>query len=235
MRFALGFVLALLQAAPAGAWETPTARAMGRQALRLMPKSLQGLLVLHQPGLLTALEQGQAEAARLVEQDPALAAGRISGASLELRRQLQERASFAEVAIRLGQIAALVLAVNDPTHYATAPPEARALFLRELEGRRDQFPFVFDGHDAPELTAGDLQHYMQVSARRARFYSERLEGSFFTPLRQGRTARFDPRSIPFGVASIAYSHAISDLVRIWFHAWKSGGGDLTRTPFYRGE
>ena len=235
MRPAIVFLLLLLHGAQAAAWETPTARAMGRQALRLMPQSLQSLISVHQPQLFEQLELAAADADRLVAQDPALAAGRISTAGLELQRQLQQRASFAEVAIRLGQIAALVLAVNDPTHYAATDAAGRSFFLGQVETHRDQFPFVFDGHGAPELKAKDVSHYMAVSARRARFYAERLEGSFFTPLRQGREVRFDPRSIPFGVASVTYSHAISDLVRIWFYYWKAGGGDVTRTPFYRGD
>jgi len=225
----------LISPVAAGAWEVPTGRAMARQALRMMPQSLQSVLEQHQPQLFEALELGQAAADRLAAQDSDLAADRIAAASFELQQLMQQRGSFSEVAQRLGQLGALVLAVNDPTHYAGASANERAAFLRQVERSRERFPFVFDGHGAPELRTGDVQHYMRVSARRARFYGEQLRSSYFVPLRGGREVSFDPRSMPFGIASIAYSHAISDLVRIWFYSWRAGGGDVTRTPFYRRE
>jgi hypothetical protein len=233
MRAVAGLAMLLSWAAPSAAWELDSARAMARLALRLMPQSLQILVEVHEPQFYRALEQSLPEANRLAAGGEALAAGRIAALADQMQRELDQRAPFAAVIARMGQIAALVLAVNDPALFQERDPELRRRFDRQLELHRREFRFVFDGHRAPELDAGDVQHYVLVSARRARFYAEQLEPSFFAPLRRGLEPSFDPRSVPFGIAAIAYSHGISDVVRILFHAWRGAGGDVTRTPFYR--
>ncbi|HET6277533.1 MAG TPA: hypothetical protein VFG08_02000, partial [Candidatus Polarisedimenticolia bacterium] len=40
----------------------------------------------------------------------------------------------------------------------------------------------------------------------------------------------DERSIPFGIASLSYSQATTDIVRLWRYVWISVNGDLSGTP-----
>ena len=42
---------------------------------------------------------------------------------------------------------------------------------------------------------------------------------------------FDDRSVPFAIASLSYSHAITDVARAWLAAWSQAGGDVGRTPY----
>jgi hypothetical protein len=44
---------------------------------------------------------------------------------------------------------------------------------------------------------------------------------------------FDDRSVPFAVASLSYSHAVTDIVQAWLAAWSRCHGDMGGTP-YRG-
>jgi hypothetical protein len=42
-----------------------------------------------------------------------------------------------------------------------------------------------------------------------------------------RTATdFDDRSTAFGVASLCYSHAVSDAVNLYYYIWREAGGDV---------
>ena len=47
--------------------------------------------------------------------------------------------------------------------------------------------------------------------------------------RDGRlrtSAEFDDRSTAFGIASVSYSRAVSDLVNVFYYVWKEAGGDV---------
>ena len=43
-------------------------------------------------------------------------------------------------------------------------------------------------------------------------------------------ASLDERSVPFGIASLAYSQAVNDIVRIWASLWRTAGGDPAPAP-----
>ena len=43
---------------------------------------------------------------------------------------------------------------------------------------------------------------------------------------RGNAASFDDRSTAFGVASVCYSHAISDMANLEFFIWKEAGGNV---------
>ena len=40
------------------------------------------------------------------------------------------------------------------------------------------------------------------------------------------SAEFDDRSTAFGVASVCYSHAVTDLVNLYYYIWREAGGDV---------
>jgi hypothetical protein len=53
----------------------------------------------------------------------------------------------------------------------------------------------------------------------------------FSPLmseeyKRGSGATFDDRSTAFGVASVCYSHAITDTVNFYYFIWKEAGGSF---------
>src|SRR6266446_5397681 len=56
----------------------------------------------------------------------------------------------------------------------------------------------------------------------------RMIGAAFKDDGTPRTPQsLDERSVPFAVASLAYSQAVNDIVRVWCRLWRASGGDMT--------
>ena len=54
-----------------------------------------------------------------------------------------------------------------------------------------------------------------------------MSSEYFPTGSEPRTSSdFDDRSTAFGVASVCYSHAVTDLVNLYFYIWKEAGGDV---------
>ncbi len=196
-------------------------------ALRLAPPALARQLARNREALAkgaSARPPATVEAAvHQLDEDVAGAVAMING-----------HKKFRKIAEALGRIAGTISALNNPLwdgpgKPARADADKFADFFRE---RMDRFPLVFDGWEGVAPGPAGLTDF--ASRIRARYAHDReLLALAYHPPDGGPIlpSDFDDRSVPFAIASLAYSHAVNDTAQVWIHIWRQANGDLTGTPY----
>lgn len=144
------------------------------------------------------------------------------------------RGGMVQLAERLGRVAHLVADANQPFNSSGVSERlqpSRNDFESYFDRRMHLFPTVFYGLE-PSF---DTARYVSESQRRNAKYAALLDEEYFRGGSRRSSEEFDDRSTAFGVAALSYSHAVSDLVNIFYYVWKEAGGDVrTATVLRRG-
>lgn len=157
---------------------------------------------------------------------------RIERESLAVAQLIRKGEPMPSVIERLGVIAHLVADANSPFHAANEDARMKSLqrdYEEFFERKMTKFPTVFYGLDPQMRIASRLD---RTFARSARFYPL-LREEYFRHGARRTSSEFDERSTAFGVASISYSRAVSDLVNVYYFIWKEAGGDVRSAPSMR--
>ncbi|MBI2569365.1 MAG: hypothetical protein HYV63_20305 [Candidatus Schekmanbacteria bacterium] len=152
----------------------------------------------------------------------------------EAKTALDKHQPMADVVYRLGLLGHYIADLYNPLATGEADPnEAKYYgeFLKFTAANLRNFRIRFQGYERDT----DLQPAVTARAVASaqfsnRFYGNvkesftRREGGFYT------ADYFGPQSVPFGVASICYSRAVSDVAKAWYSIWSHAGGDMTGAP-----
>lgn len=222
-------------AAPAAAWTPTSQQSIAEAAARFAPPDLYRQLARNRRAYLQGVADG------FGERDPAAhtknpdGSGRLDDAITvavdNAIRAITSHQPFREVSYRCGIVSHFLADANNPLNSAETDPEegryyADFLFYLESADPRVRIVFygfrpAFDGRrDLPGLIAESLDRSRGFYAAVGREY-RRVD--FAT----GREA-FDDRSSAFGVATLAYSHAVSDIAEVLRYVWLEAGGIDTR-------
>jgi hypothetical protein len=134
---------------------------------------------------------------------------------------------------RLGILAHLVADANNPFHTSEGDLRlgpAHDDFEQYFERRMSRFPTVFYGLEQNFMLTPFLDRTLARSAKMYPLMSE----EYFRGGVARTSADFDDRSTAFGVASVSYSHAVTDLVNLYYYIWREAGGDVRAAPALRG-
>lgn len=225
--------LALLAAAPAAAWTPATQVTIAREAANLAPPDLARQIEKHPK----ALAAGAVEPFN--DSDPGRHTKNPDGSgsldqvilsevqkAIDAIRQYQP---FEEIVRRLGVVSHYVADANNPlATSASDADEGRYFldFLRYAESAEPRFPLVFYG-TRPALDKGTEKGIGPLLAdtfRRGREVYPFIGMEYRRIGFASGIGRFDDRSTAFGVASVAFSHAVTDVSVVMRYIWITAGG-----------
>jgi hypothetical protein len=232
-----GFVLALLFPLTAFAWTRVSDERIAMKAATLAPPDLRMLIEKFESDYKAGLQRAQADEGGDLHRYFVLSRqGRLrEGIERETRlvvQMIRKGDPMNEVIQRLGILAHLVADANNPFHVANDDPRLGASqndFETYFERRLAKFPTVFYGLEENFRLTPYLD---KTFARSAKFYP--LVGSaYFRDGVRRTSAEFDDRSTAFGIASVSYSRAVTDLVNLYYYVWKEAGGDVRSAAVMR--
>lgn len=123
---------------------------------------------------------------------------------------------------QLGYLSHLVGDANNPFHMDkdAAVDPAHEDFEHYFERRMQVFPTVSYGINRKLQLGPYLDHIFSRTAKLLPLMNE----EYARGGERHTSAEFDDRSTAFGVASICYSHAVSDNVNLFYYIWRQAGG-----------
>jgi hypothetical protein len=241
LRTLLATSLVLCFASAAGAWPVALMQSLGRDARRLVPRSLARLMAEREREILEEAlrfppEIAQALAADLgagVLQPATLAA--LEGRASEAVELFQER-RVSDGVVKLGALLRIPADLSDPVLSAGNegyPSGVVREYYAFVSGSLDKIPVVLDDAAALHLPSRRLPAYWQSILGRSRSHSGVIRTELFQNGRVVDHRTIDYRSPVFGVGSLSYSRAVTAIAATWLALWREVNGDLTRIPTTR--
>lgn len=231
--FAAPALLAMSAAVPAAAWTPATQVTIAREAARLAPPDLARQMEKHK----RALEAGavapfdDADPARHMKNpDGSGDLDRVIHAEVQAAIDaIRQHRPFEEIVRRLGVVSHFVADANNPLATASADPnEGRYFldFLRYAESAEPRLPLVFYGAPAGFDRKGQssIAPLLAETFRRGRDIYPMVGREYQRIGYASGVGRFDDRSTAFGVTSLAFSHAVTDVALVLRHIWVTAGG-----------
>jgi len=139
----------------------------------------------------------------------------IESEALGIVKMIRTNKPMVQVVEHLGMLARMVAEANDPR-------AGDDDFSHYVESRLPRIPTLFYGVDRRFALGSYLD---RTFARTAKFIP--LMNEEYT---RGTSATFDDRSTAFGVASVCYSHAVTDVANLQIFIWKEAGGNVRNVP-----
>jgi hypothetical protein len=206
----------------ASAWTRVADERIAKKGAALAPPDLRVLLEKFESDYRKGLDRGDAEEGEAHRRTQLRQ--RIERETRGIIAMIRGNEPMNLVVERMGGLAHLVADANSPFH-VTGELALKKDYEAYFERRMAKFPTVFYGLE-PSLNLNKVLD--RTFTRSTRFY----------PLVRTEYSRepggnFDDRSTAFGVASVCYSRAVTDLVNVYYFIWREAGGDVRTAPAMR--
>ena len=226
----LAALLLVLIPLTANAWTRASDARIAQRSLELAPPDLQLILNRFEPEFASGMERAESDEGSEIHHYFVLSRQgklreRIEQETRGTIAMIRGNQSMSLVAQHLGVLAHLVADANNPFHTSDADPRLGLMhddFEQYFERRMAHFPTVFYGLSANFQLDTFLDRTVTRSSRLVPLMSE----EYFRGGAVHRSVEFDDRSTAFGVASVCYSHAVTDLVNLYYYIWRESGGDV---------
>ncbi|HXH37109.1 MAG TPA: hypothetical protein VNN08_00630 [Thermoanaerobaculia bacterium] len=209
-------LLTLTIALPSLAWTRTADRRIAAKSAELAPPDLKLLINKYNDEYLRGLDEALSSEGtdihrrRLRERLEAQTRGIVA--------MIRANQPMSSIVAQLGNLSHLVGDANNPFHIGDDDAAAHADFEQYFERRLARFAPVFYGLDRNFVLSAYLDRMFARTTRLSPLMAEEYG--------RGSGATFDDRSTAFGVASVCYSHAITDTVNLYFYIWKEAGGSV---------
>ena len=206
-------------------WTRNGDQRIARVSAELAPRDLRLVLQRLDKSYVNGVDRARAEES--TDMHRALLRQRIEKETQLAIQLIRTNQPMTAVAERLGMIAHLVGDANNPFHMndeAAADP-AHADFEDYFERRMQLFPTVSYGINRNL----ELGPYLKQMFERTEKLLPLMNEEYSRGGERHTSMEFDDRSTAFGVASICYSHAVTDLVNLYYYIWRQAGGDVRAT------
>ncbi len=230
--------LLLVLACPARAWTPKLSECLGRDARRLIPRTLAQLMNQREPQIAQELQRFPPELSAAVAGD--LQRGALSAETLAALEaytaepvRLLKQQQVSEGVVRLAGLLRIPADLADPALTGANPPfpvGLTAQYYAFIEASLDKLPVTLEDPAALNLKQRELKHYWVGLVERSRPHGPVLRLELF---KQGRLVDhrgLDYRNPVFGVAQISYSRAVTAIAATWSAVWREARGDMTRVP-----
>ncbi len=201
------------------AWTENVYRGILADAVALMPENIQLVVVRYQKELIRGVHEpwkGFTNRAQHIDA--------VIKETKRAVRMLTKNKSYRDAVRIMGHIAKLVAVLNHPLgpYYSVDNPVWPTDYDIYIEKNRRNFRIRWSGIRNRPGNADELSRLLEASDRKTMKTSRIL----IDILRKNKKdiAAYDVRSIPFGVASMTYSRAVSTTALSWLYLWDQAGG-----------
>jgi hypothetical protein len=224
-------VATVVLGAPSDAWTPESQRTLALEAARLSPPDLRRQFDKHpqdlQRGTLAPF-RGSPGQDHYWHKDGSGNLDHVLFAEVEATIEaIRAHRPFTEIIERFGRVAHYVADANNPLNSdGTDPEESRYFvdYLRYAQSAQTRFALVYYAEDPPVNTNREMRLMVYRALHRGRQLYP-LVGAEYRRIEFGNgMRRFDDRSTAFGVAAVSYSHALSDVARVYRYIWMQAGG-----------
>ncbi|HSN87013.1 MAG TPA: hypothetical protein VL025_09665 [Thermoanaerobaculia bacterium] len=231
-----------IAASPAVAWTPATQIVIGREAAALAPPDLARQIHKHRK----AFEEGLL--APFQDSDPGRHSKNPDGSGsldrvllAEVKAAIEairEHRPFEEIVRRLGVVSHYMADANNPLAAAGSDAEEGRYFvdyLRYAESAEPRFPLVFYGAQPGIERQRDISFLLNETLHRSRELYPMVGREYRRIGFASGRGRFDDRSSAFGVASLSFSHAVTDVAVTLRYIWLVAGGADERKSVVGGQ